>query len=201
MKKFLMLSAALGLAACGNAETDEMNSSELPEMSMENMETTQDGTAEIVLMSETFDVINSSGMSIGTVTITDEEIGGVTLSLDVTAMPEGPHAIHFHENGQCGLPDFTNAGGHYNPTGNNHGFESESPNPHAGDMSNFTAPMSGVVQTEVRNERVTLSDRAGFAPLFDSNNSALIIHAGADDYESQPSGAAGSRIACAVIAP
>lgn len=201
MKKFLMISVALGLAACGNAQTDDTASSELPEMDMENMEIAQDGTPEIVLMSETFEVINSSGLPIGTVTITDEEVGGVTVSLDVTAIPEGPHAIHFHENGSCGLPDFTSAGGHYNPTGNNHGFDAESPNPHAGDMPNITAPMSGVVQTEVRNERVTLTERAGFAPLFDADNTAMIIHAGADDYETQPTGAAGGRIACAVIAP
>lgn len=201
MKKFLLLSAALGLAACGNAQTEETTLTELPDMEMDNMEVAQDGTPEIVMMSETFEVINSSGLPIGTVTITDEEIGGITVSLDVTAIPEGPHAIHFHETGECGLPDFTSAGGHYNPTDANHGFEADSPNPHAGDMPNITAPMSGVVQTEVRNERVTLVERAGFAPLFDENGTAMIIHAGSDDYQTQPTGAAGGRIACAVIAP
>lgn len=123
------------------------------------------------------------------------------LDLDVTAIPEGAHAIHFHTNGTCDLPDFTSAQGHYNPMDVNHGFESTAPNPHAGDMRNFDAPASGVVKTQISNERVSLSDRDGFAPLFDTDNTALIIHASADDYVTQPTGAAGGRIACAVIAP
>jgi len=35
--------------------------------------------------------------------------------------------------------------------------------------------------------------------LFDSDGSAVVMHDGADDYISQPAGAAGSRILCGVI--
>jgi Cu-Zn family superoxide dismutase len=190
------LVSGVTLAACGGSDTA---SNDRPEIGQANMEITADGTPEIIMMSETFDVMNSSGNAIGTATITDQEVGGVVLSLNVTAIPEGTHAVHFHEYGMCDTPDFVSAGGHYNPNNVNHGFDSDDPNPHAGDMRNIEAPLSGVVQTEIRNERVTLVERAGFAPLFDEDGSALIIHAGADDYETQPTGAAGARIACAVI--
>lgn len=191
MKHLLLCGAALSLVACGGAGSDQAESSDVTSV-------TASATDPIVA---TFDVINISGSPIGTVTISDEDAGGVTLSLDVTSIPQGSHAIHFHENGRCDIPDFKSAGGHYNPMEVNHGFESEAPNPHAGDMRNFDAPMSGVVQTDIRNERVSLSDREGLAPLYDEDGTALIIHASADDYMTQPTGAAGGRIACAVIMP
>lgn len=153
------------------------------------------------LLTQSFEIMNASGNMIGSLTVMDMAEGGVTVRLDATAIAEGDHAVHFHEVGSCDLPDFNSAGDHYDPSGVNHGFNSTAPNPHAGDMRNISAPMSGVVQTDIRNERVTLSPRDGHAPLFDANGTAFIIHAAADDYETQPAGAAGSRIACAVIAP
>lgn len=175
-----LIAITLTVAACSNA--DPIN----------------DIAAE--MMSASFDVINSAGLPIGSVEIMDQT-DGVSLTLDLTSIPAGSHAIHFHENGSCDLPDFKSAGGHYNPMSVNHGFEAPAPNPHAGDMRNFEAPASGVVKLTMMNERVSLSDREGFAPLFDANQTAMIIHASADDYASQPSGDAGGRIACAVIAP
>ena len=57
--------------------------------------------------------------------------------------------------------------------------------------------MKNWVVSQVLNDRVTLG--AGEATLFDADGSALVIHAGVDDYRSQPAGDAGGRIACAVI--
>jgi Cu-Zn family superoxide dismutase len=192
MKNWVIIGSAMILAACGgtDGETDAAPSSK-PNASP-NMGN---------LITQSFAIINTAGVEIGQVTITDQSTGGVMLDLDVTAIPQGPHAIHFHTNGSCDLPDFKSAEGHYNPMDANHGFQSTAPNPHAGDMPNFDAPASGVVKTQILNERVSLSDRKDYAPLFDADNTALIIHAGADDYVSQPTGAAGGRIACAVIAP
>jgi Cu-Zn family superoxide dismutase len=146
---------------------------------------------------QTYPVVNASGLVIGNVTIS-ERAEGVEINLDVTAIPAGSHAFHFHDVGTCDGPDFTSAGGHYNPGENMHGFEATD-TPHAGDMRNFDAPASGVVKHTTMNSRVSLEGRDGFDPLRDANGTALIIHAEADDYESQPSGAAGARIACAVI--
>ena len=205
--------ATLALTACGNAD-DEVardidTGVERTERALENAvndtERMADRTVERMDssmddedMEMSFSLVNASGFEIGTVTIEDEEMG-VEVDIDATSLPEGPHAVHFHENGTCDGPDFTSAGGHYNPSGVNHGFDAASPNPHAGDMRNIEVPRSGVVEVELDNERVTLRPRDGLAPLLDSNGTALIIHAGADDYESQPSGDAGGRIACAVI--
>ena len=214
------LTLAAALAACGNADGPradndtearidalEAEAAELDARANEMADTMSDttygsGSSENSLAGEmeraSYDVVNSSGIGIGTVLIVDTVVG-VDVALDVNDIPEGEHAIHFHENGTCDGPDFTSAGGHYNPGGTNHGFEAAAPNPHAGDMRNFEAPQSGRVQTILSNERVSLSERDGMAPLRDGNGTALIIHAGADDYQSQPSGAAGGRIACAVI--
>lgn len=190
MKNLILATTAIALVACnGTEETSDLST----------IEAATDTQTVANLMSQSVSVMNSAGSEIGTATITDEAEGGVMIRLEVTSIPEGSHAIHFHETGTCDTPDFMSAGGHYNPSSANHGFQSTAPNPHAGDMRNFDAPMSGVVQTDIRNERVTLSPRDGLAPLFDANGTALIIHAAADDYETQPTGAAGGRIACAVI--
>ncbi len=204
------LSAAALLAACGGDADVKREASDRMDAAVEAAAPARSGEAsygsgdmdmdaDAAMMSQTFAVMNSSGNRIGDVTISDTA-DGVDVMLDVTSIPAGSHAIHFHEVGTCDGPDFKSAGGHYNPSGVNHGFESASPNPHAGDMPNFDAPQSGVVKTTLENDRVSLSTRRGMAPLFDANGTALIIHAAADDYKSQPSGAAGGRIACAVIA-
>ena len=216
MKHAVTTLAVLGgtalLAACGGADADRADADRPAPPAMIPTEADTPNRQAVnsygsdpmqrdapSMMKRSFDVVNSSGNAIGTVTIADTA-DGVDVMLDVTAIPAGPHAIHFHEVGSCDGPDFTSAGGHYNPSGVNHGFEASAPNPHAGDMRNFDAPRSGVVKTTLDNERVSLSERTGMAPLMDANGTALIIHAGADDYQSQPSGAAGGRIACAVIA-
>ena len=207
------LGAAAMLTACGGGSDADTTTTERPASAARadteqtvagygsNDRVDSDGGMSTAnsMMSREFDVLNGAGRSIGSVTIKDTA-SGVDVMLDVTSIPAGSHAIHFHETGTCDGPDFTSAGGHYNPTGHNHGFEAASPNPHAGDMRNFDAPQSGVVRTTVKNDRVSLSERSGMAPLFDANGTALIIHAAADDYVSQPSGAAGARIACAVVA-
>lgn len=196
MKNWILASAAMSLVACGGTDTDAVVDAATDTMTMPRTVTSTPG-----LITQSFAVINTAGVEIGEVKITDQATGGVMLDLDVTAIPAGSHAIHFHTTGTCDLPDFTSSGGHYNPMDANHGFDASAPNPHAGDMRNFEAPASGVVKTQILNERVSLSVRDGYAPLFDADNTALIIHASSDDYVTQPTGAAGGRIACAVITP
>ena len=150
------------------------------------------------LMNHSYPVINTDGQKLGTVTIQDTA-DGVDVNLDITSIPAGEHAIHFHTTGACdGAGGFKSSGGHYNPKSVEHGHDGTT-GPHAGDMKNFNAPQSGIVKMTIKNNKVSLSDRHEFSPLLDSDGTALIIHAGADDYKSQPSGAAGARIACAVI--
>ena len=59
------------------------------------------------------------------------------MKLDLHGLPPGEHAIHFHQKPQCDPPDFKSAGGHFNPSGKQHGFQNPQGH-HAGDMMNFT---------------------------------------------------------------
>ena len=139
---------------------------------------------------------NSLGAKIGTLMVDQIAGGGVNVQIDISGITPGSHAMHFHEFGRCDGPDFKSAGGHYNPAGVPHGnVEGGS---HAGDMMNIEANANGTATFKVTNEKVNI--KGGTLPaLKDADGTALIIHGGADDYTSQPSGAAGPRVACAVI--
>jgi len=136
--------------------------------------------------------------TIGQVELTDTPNGVIVhVVVNEGALQPGMHALHLHETGDCSdAPDFKAAGGHYNPTGHTHGILSEN-GMHAGDMPNFMVAEGADTNIDVFNTRVRFSE--GAAPLMDDDGSALMIHSGADDYASQPSGDAGSRVACAPI--
>lgn len=134
---------------------------------------------------------NAEGQSLGEVELV-EMANGTMVTARLENLPEGTHAFHIHETGQC-EPPFTSAGGHYNPAFANHGFAAPG-GPHAGDMPNIHVPASGRLTIEVFNPRLTVSDS-----LLDSDGAAVVIHQGPDDYETDPAGAAGPRIACGVI--
>lgn len=140
---------------------------------------------------------DKEGKTVATATLAETN-AGVLITLEASALPPGVHAFHIHESGACEPPDFTSAGGHFNPGDTSHGFEAEG-GPHAGDMPNIHVPESGMLTVEVLNPNVTLEPGPPES-LFDDDGSALVIHAGADDYTSQPAGDAGTRIACGVIA-
>jgi superoxide dismutase, Cu-Zn family len=122
---------------------------------------------------------------------------GVLISLDLTAVPAGEHAVHIHAVGKCEPPDFKSAGPHFNPDEKKHGLMNAA-GPHAGDMPNLHVPSDGKLQVEVLNPMVSLNKKAA---LLDEDDSALVIHAGVDDYMSDPAGNAGDRIACGVVTP
>ena len=122
---------------------------------------------------------------------------GVLVTVDFNGLPVGVHALHIHETGSCEAPDFKSAGGHFNPTGGSHGFLRGDTH-HAGDMPNFETPASGKIHVEELNSRVSLSATRGDSIAGDTPR-AIVVHSGADDYTSQPSGDAGKRIACGVI--
>lgn len=114
-----------------------------------------------------------------------------------SGIPAGRHGFHLHETGDCGSPDFTSAGGHLNPLGNTHGRESEG-GKHLGDLPNLEVDDNG-------NGRLTASLEGDPQQLrewlFDSDGTAVVIHANADDYKTDPAGDAGPRIACGVLEP
>jgi Cu-Zn family superoxide dismutase len=138
-------------------------------------------------------LINALGAPIGTVRAW-QTAGGVTFRIDASGLPHGVHGIHVHTVGRCEPPEFTTAGGHWNPTGHKHGMNSPA-GPHAGDLPNVEVAANGVL-----GATVTLPG-ASMANLLDADGAALVLHAGADDYVTDPSGNSGARIACAVILP
>jgi Cu-Zn family superoxide dismutase len=121
---------------------------------------------------------------------------GVIVALHLTGVPAGEHAFHVHETGKCEAPGFKSAGGHFNPTKASHGMQSSS-GPHVGDLPNVHVPKSGTLDIEVFVSDATLGGNSN--NLLDADGSAIVLHAGADDYSTDPAGAAGDRIACGVI--
>ncbi len=150
-------------------------------------------------------IMDTSGNMIGALSLSGLGPEGVKLSVavDGVGLSTGTHAMHFHEIGQCEAPSFKSAGGHYNPAKVAHGTKtaegSPSDGPHAGDMMNIEIISAHSAPITVINSRVSLYGEHGLPALLDADGTALIVHAGADDYQSQPSGAAGPRMACAAI--
>lgn len=118
----------------------------------------------------------------------------ITLTIEIQGATPGLHAVHIHANGDCSSPDGTSAGGHWNPTDVAHGKWGEGEF-HLGDIGNITVGADGT-------GRITLTTdlwEIGTGSDVDVVGKGMIVHADADDFISQPSGAAGARIGCGVI--
>ena len=135
-----------------------------------------------------------SGKAVGDVDLMQMP-NGVLLKLSVKGLTPGEHAFHIHAVGKCEAP-FDTAGPHFNPGNHKHGLMT-GPG-HAGDMPNLHVLQSGELTVEILNSAVTL-EKGKPNSLFDGDGSSLVIHAGPDDYKSDPAGNAGDRIACGVI--
>lgn len=137
---------------------------------------------------------DGQGKDVGTLLIWDQG-PGVALQLDLHDLTPGEHAIHFHAVPKCEGPDFKSAGGHFNPEGKKHGFDNPEGH-HAGDMKNFTVAADGKAKAKLEDPDVTLKD--GPHSLL-TNGAAVVVHAKADDYKTDPSGNSGDRVACGVM--
>jgi Cu-Zn family superoxide dismutase len=138
---------------------------------------------------------DAQGKAVGTAGLKQVK-GGVRISLRVTGLPAGTHAFHIHTIGKCEAPEFTSAGGHFNPEGKKHGLKNPD-GPHAGDMPSITVGANGKGKAQIVNARVSLGEGAN--SLFHEGGTALVIHEKADDDMTDPAGNAGKRIACGVI--
>ena len=138
---------------------------------------------------------NGEGKEVGSTNLTQTP-HGVLINVSVKGMPPGEHAFHVHAIGKC-EPPFTSAGGHFNPDNKKHGMLAAG-GYHAGDMPNLHIPQNGDLTVEVVNANITL-EKGKPNSVFDADGSAIVIHAGSDDYKSDPAGDAGGRIACGVI--
>lgn len=144
------------------------------------------------------ELIDARGQRVGEATLVETPGSGVWIRLAAAGLPPGTHALHIHRTGRCEPPAFASAGSHHARRRRPHGFLNPD-GPHAGDLLNLHVPESGGLETEQLATRVTLRPGAP-GSLFDADGSTLVLHAGADDYRSQPAGGAGTPIACGVIA-
>jgi Cu-Zn family superoxide dismutase len=137
-----------------------------------------------------------SGSNAAGFALFSEKNGVVKLSVTVRGLSEGTHAIHLHEKADCSSDDGKSTGGHWNPTFASHGAWGNQEGYHKGDIGNFEVGTDGIgrVYFETNEWCIGCED--------DTKNilgKAIIVHQGADDFMSQPSGAAGARISCAGI--
>ena len=118
----------------------------------------------------------------------------VSMKVVVNGLTPGTHAIHLHEKGDCSAPDATSAGGHWNPSSEDHGQWGHAPF-HHGDIGNLVADAKGKAELTIESELWTIGD----GKPSDVVGHAVVVHAKEDDFTTQPTGNAGGRVACGVI--
>ena len=128
----------------------------------------------------------------GTVTFTQTDQGVQVTAAVVNLSPDSLHGFHIHQFGDCRAPDATSAGGHYNPGNNEHGAPTDDIR-HMGDLGNLPANSDGLAEVDFLDEQLVMTGENTII------GRAVIVHADEDDFISQPTGAAGARLACGVI--
>ena len=192
---------AAAISGCSSDQNDSMPEAAVP-MAAEPAETNAMPAAPMESAPEAIPVASATASlkSVESMKVSGElgivqNAGGVAISGTISGLEPGSvHGFHIHETGDCSAPDFKSAGGHFNPGGMEHGNPSSNMH-HAGDMMNLTVNDSGTATLDVSVPGVTLGDGGAN----DVVNRAIVIHAKADDYTSQPAGDAGDRVACGVI--
>jgi superoxide dismutase, Cu-Zn family len=138
-------------------------------------------------------VRDAGGRELGTLTLS-ESSSGLATSGTLYHLAPGPHGIHLHTVGRCD-GSFASAGGHWNPTMHQHGFDNPM-GPHVGDMQNIVAGSDSSAIVNVSTRGGILRGTNG---LIDTDGAAVVVHAGPDDYRTDPAGNSGARIGCGVI--
>lgn len=117
---------------------------------------------------------------------------GVRITANIEGLSPGPHGFHIHEFGNCTSPDANSAGGHFNPSDMPHAAPAAEKR-HVGDLGNLEADKNGLARLEVTDNIISLEGPKSII------GRSVIVHAQADDFKTQPTGASGARVACGVI--
>ncbi len=170
-KETILLAASLALGACASAPAGE--------------------STTVIARAALGD---ASGATVGTAQVVQKG-SALFLAIEASGLTPGAHGVHFHAVGKCEAPGFTTAGGHLNPLGRQHGKDNPAGS-HMGDLPNLTAGADGKAAAEIP---LGLASQGFAQALLDADGAAIVIHAGADDYRTDPSGNSGGRIACGVF--
>ncbi|MAP55005.1 superoxide dismutase family protein [Altibacter sp.] len=183
--------ALLGTVSCKNDKKEMDAENEITEEMVEDTKEVEQEvkSVEIRLMSKSDS--KASGKAYFT-----EENGIVTFEAKVEGLDPGTHAIHIHESADCSAADGSSAGGHWNPTFAPHGKWGDAGGYHKGDIGNFEADESGSGSISMQTDEwcIGCGDEKK-----DILGKSIIVHQGADDFKSQPSGDAGARVSCGGI--
>ena len=172
------ISILLIAGACGNVNNKKA-------MSNEQAEGSQINKAVCVI----YPTAGNNVTGLVTFTRTDS---GIKVVADISGLTPGKHGFHIHEYGDCSNPDGTSTGGHFNPENTNHGGPADKVR-HVGDLGNVTAGEDGKAHLELVDNMIT------FEGKHDIIGRGIIVHAGEDDYVTQPTGNAGARVGFGVI--
>lgn len=189
MKKSIFALAIIGLAFMTSCKKDQKETEDIKEDTEITSKPREIKKVQVTLESKSDS--NAKGNAIFT-----EKDGIVTLIAVIGGLTEGEHAIHLHEKADCSSPDGTSTGGHWNPTKQPHGKWGSTEGYHKGDIGNFKANANG-------NGTVTMTTDQWCIGCGDETKDiigkAIIVHAGIDDFKTQPTGDAGGRISCGGI--
>ncbi len=193
MKKFLVIAVVAALAACSKPESDPAPAA-LPKPETTTVPNPPAATPVVADSKASVMLTSTEGnTATGTLDLVAEG-DGVHIRGEIRGLtPDSEHGFHIHEKGDCTAADASSAGGHFNPDGHDHGKPDGAAH-HAGDIFNIKADASGVATVDAVAK---VSLRSGTAN--DALGKAIVVHAKADDYTSQPAGDSGPRIACGVI--
>lgn len=179
----VVLLAALAITGCGGDKSEETATMEPEVLEVEVAGNFADAAID-----------PKSGSTLTGMAIFKQVENGIWMELTIENAPPGTHAAHIHEFGDCSAEDGTSAGGHWNPASHDHGKWGDDPF-HLGDLGNIEVGENGMGVITMQTDLWSL----GSGKDNDVVGKSIIVHAAADDFTTQPTGAAGGRIGCGLI--
>ncbi|WP_346882008.1 superoxide dismutase family protein [uncultured Algibacter sp.] len=185
---FLLIALAISLTSC-KEEKKETKTIE--------KEVVTETKLEVVVPKKITMALNAkSDSNVSGSVVFNENNGKVSMTAIITGLEPGEHAIHIHQSSDCSSADGKSAGGHWNPTNAPHGKWGAETGYHKGDIGNFTAGKNGNGTISITTDQWCIGCGDDTKDIL---GKGIIVHAGSDDFTSQPSGAAGKRVSCAGI--
>ncbi|GHG08326.1 hypothetical protein GCM10017783_21110 [Deinococcus piscis] len=154
------------------------------------------------LTTATAQLRDASGAVKGAVTFSQLPGNELLVSVQAEGLTPGKHGMHVHAVGQCsdkvvdGKPTvFGAAEGHFDPaaTGKHATPETPTTQAHAGDLPMLEVGADGRGRADFSTRKFSVQGDTGVV------GRSLIVHAGEDDYQTNPAGNSGARVLCGVI--